>query len=352
MLTRVSAPCHLDARCLEGQRTGIGIFTAEVVKHWPEAPPLRPHSRADHPRLWHLAVAREVRREGGRYLSTDSLIVPVLLGRRATVTIHDLSAVLHPQSQQRRTRLAYRLLLGAACRRVGAVVVPSAATRDDLLARHPRVAPRVHLVPYAARVLPPATQVPASVRAPFVLHTGTHEPRKGVQALVEGFLAHVPEPWQLVLAGKPGWLSDAQRERLDELVTSSGGRVVRLGFVSDEELAALYGSAEVFAYPSSYEGFGLPVLEAMTYGLPVVITDAAAPLEVAGDAAEVVPLGPELGPRLGSALARLTGDPAARAELGTRGRARAKEFDWARTTAGVVQAVLSTVDGRPPRLDS
>ena len=343
MLTAVSTTCHLDARCLDGQRTGIGVFTAEVVRHWPERVPLRLHRREDHGRLWHLAVARAVRREGGRYLSTDSLIVPVLLGRQATVTIHDLSPVLHPQNQQRRTRLAYRLLLGLACRRAGAVVVPSAATRDDLVARHPGVAARVHLVPYAARPLPAPGALPDGVRAPFVLHTGTHEPRKGVRPLVEGFLEHVPTPWQLVLAGKPGWLPEAEQEALDALVAGSGGRVRRLGFVTDEELAGLYSTAGMFAYPSSYEGFGLPVLEAMSYGLPVVITDAAAPLEVAGEAAEVVALGPGLATRLGVTLARLTADPDRRAELSAGGRARAAAFDWETTTRGLVKAVESTL---------
>jgi glycosyltransferase involved in cell wall biosynthesis len=338
----VTAPCHLDARCLDGQRTGIGVFTAEIVEHWPGSPPLRLHRRQDHGRLWHLAVARAVRREGGHYLSTDSLIVPTLLGRRATVTVHDLSPVLHPQTQHWRTRLAYRLLLRAACRRAGAVVVPSAATRDDLVARHPGVAKRVHLVPEAGRELPRAGALPEGVRPPYVLHTGTHEPRKGVRPLVEGFLGAVPEPWQLVLAGRTGWLGRDEQSVLDALVEGSGGRVRRLGFVTDEELAALYAGAELFAYPSSYEGFGLPVLEAMGAGLPVVVADAAAVVEVAGDAAVVVAGGPGLAARLGEALAGLAADPRRRAELAERSRKRAAEFGWDRTAAGVRDAVLTT----------
>jgi glycosyltransferase involved in cell wall biosynthesis len=125
--------------------------------------------------------------------------------------------------------------------------------------------------------------------------------------------------------------------------------VVRLGFVTDEELAALYEAAAIFAYPSSYEGFGLPVLEAMSYGVPVVITDAAAPLEVAGGAATVVPLGPDLAERLGAALAALVNDPTERHELGQRGRERAQQFDWESTARGVVAAVLSTAEGRRSR---
>jgi alpha-1,3-rhamnosyl/mannosyltransferase len=340
----VPPTCHLDARCLEGPRTGIGVVTAEVVRRWPEQPALRPHPRVEHGRLWHLAVAHQVRREGGRYLSTDSLIVPTLLGRRATATVLDLAPVLHPQTQTRRTRLAYRLLLRAACRRVGAVVVPSEATRDDLVARYPFVAPRLHLAPLAARTLPSGGARPAGLTGPYVLHTGTHEPRKNVRALVEGFLAHVPAPWQLVLAGKPGWLDEQERDRLDALVDGAGGRVLRLGFVPDEVLSTLYAGATLFAYPSSYEGFGLPVLEAMTHGIPTVVADATAVREVAGDAAEVVALGPGLADRLGRTLARLAGDEAAREELARRGRARAALFSWDRTTKAYVAAVLSTPD--------
>jgi glycosyltransferase involved in cell wall biosynthesis len=333
---------------LHGKRTGIGVFAAEIVAHWPDEP-LVQHVRAgqpgdrEHGRLWHLRTAWEVRRSGERYLSPDSLIVPTLLGRRATVAVHDLATLEQPENHHLRARLFYRALLGLACRRVGAVIVPTAATRDALVARHPGVASRVHLAPYAPRRIEVQGELPAQVRRPFVLHTGTHEPRKNVIALVEGFLsAPVPEPWQLVLAGKPGWLSPEDSARLDGLVERSGGRVLRLGFVDDATLAALYDEADVFAYPSSYEGFGLPVLEAMLCATAVVTTDAAAVAEVSGGAARTVPLGPGLPERLGAALAELAADPAAREELVAKGLRRAAEFDWARTAAQVHAAVAGT----------
>jgi glycosyltransferase involved in cell wall biosynthesis len=340
--------CHLDARCLSGQRTGIGVFTAEVVAHWPDTAlvlHVRTGQQGDrhHGRLWHLRTAVAVRREGGRYLSTDSLIVPVLLGRRATVVVHDLATLEHAQAHHRRARLFYRALLRLACRRVGAVVVPSQATRTALVRRHPSVQRRVHVAPEAPRSLPPAARLPAGVRPPYVLNTGTHEPRKNVLALVEGFLSSgLPEQWQLVLAGRAGWLSPQDAERLDVLVSGAGGRVLRLGFVDDAVLHALYDAADLFAYPSAYEGFGLPVVEAMLAGVPVVTTDAPALLEVAGGAAHVVPLGPGLASRLGAALAALAQDAPARADLAARGRARAAEFDWSRTARAVHLAVSTT----------
>jgi glycosyltransferase involved in cell wall biosynthesis len=331
---------HVDGRCLDGQRTGIGVFTAEVLARWPRPDELRVHG-AGGGVLWHLRTARQVRRAGGCYLSTDSLIVPALLGRRATVVVHDLAPLLHPQTQTLRTRTAYRALLGLACRRVGAVVVPSRATHDDLVRLHPEVADRVHVVPEAARSLPEGGALPEGVRPPYLLHTGTHEPRKNVAAVVEGFLEGAPADWQLVLAGRAGWLSEQERARLDGLVARGGDRVRRLGFVPDEQLAALYRCATVFAYPSDYEGFGLPVLEAMAAGAPVVISDADALLEVAGDAARVAPRGPGLAAGLAAAFRSLA-DADARAALVEAGRARAAEFGWDRTAAGVAAAVEGT----------
>jgi glycosyltransferase involved in cell wall biosynthesis len=313
------------------------------VHHVRSGDALGPTDQA-HGQPWHARTALSALWQGGSYLSTDSMIVPALLGRRATLVVHDLAPLVHPQAHHRRARVFFRLLLGVACRRVGAVVVPSAATGDDLVRRYPAVSSRLHVVPEAPRQLPPPGALPAAVVPPYVLHTGTHEPRKNVLALVEGFLSHpVPEPWSLVLAGRPGWLSAEEAARLDALVEGSHGRVVRLGFVSDPLLAGLYANADLFAYPSAYEGFGLPVAEAMYAGVAVVTTDAAALGEVAGDAAEQVPLGPGLAQRLGATISRLAGDPATRADLVRRGRERAASFDWDRTAAGVHAAVQSTV---------
>jgi glycosyltransferase involved in cell wall biosynthesis len=341
----------VDARALTGRRTGIATWLAgalseadqsELVLHVKtgEVSDFPESQVARHPRGFHLRVAWQTLRADARYLSPDSLIVPILLGKRASVAVHDLAPLARPETQTLRTRIAYRLLLRLAVRRAGHVIVPSQATRDELL----RFAPRVRLVQViqeAARKLPDPGLTPAhrppDLELPYVLFTGTIEPRKNVPTLVQAFRDAAPSGWQLVIAGGWGWLAEGDRVALQR---QAGEQVRLLGFVDDLTLAALYRDADLFVYPSSYEGFGLPVLEAMAAGVAVITTDTPALRELVRGHAELASL-TDLRAELARLLHVLTSDPVLRQLVAAQGLERASEFSWSRASRQILKMVRS-----------
>ncbi|MBN2311557.1 MAG: glycosyltransferase family 4 protein, partial [Candidatus Hydrogenedentes bacterium] len=179
------------------------------------------------------------------------------------------------------------------------------------------------------------------IQRPFILFVGTLEPRKNLTALARAYTRLATDlPHALVLAGAPGW----QWAELAAAIAQSPARdrIVLPGYVPRGDLPAFYSAADALAYPSRYEGFGLPVLEAMTCGCPVVTSNNSCLPEVAGDAALLVDAADEAG--LESALRTVLEDAATRAALIERGRAQARAFSWqacAETTLGVYKGLAS-----------
>jgi glycosyltransferase involved in cell wall biosynthesis len=167
----------------------------------------------------------------------------------------------------------------------------------------------------------------------FVLSVGTAEPRKDLPGLVRAFDRLAVTDVALVLAGPPGWGEAALTEAISQ--AGSRARIVQTGWVEDSVRAALYRRASVLAYPSLYEGFGFPPLEAMAAGVPVVATRAGSLPEVLGDAALLVEPGDHEG--LAAALASALDDAALRQQLVARGTAQAARFSWDRCGDGLVQ---------------
>jgi glycosyltransferase involved in cell wall biosynthesis len=274
---------------------------------------------------WHRLGRPPVRVEGDVVHAT-SLAVPPPGDRPLVVTVHDLVVLRAPELLTRRGVAFHRAGLERA-RRLGATwVVPTAWGRDDL-AREGVDPALVHVAHHGVTVGPPpvdgdvdATLVRLGVRPPFVLFVGTLEPRKGVADLLaaHGRLRAGRPDLQLVLAGARGW---------GELPALDGPGLVAPGSLADADLDALYRTAEVLALPSRYEGFGLPVVEAMARGCPVVCSDAACLPEVAGGAAVLVPMGDVAA--LADALAGVLDDGAARDRLVAAGHRRAAAFTWA-----------------------
>ena len=240
----------------------------------------------------------------------------------------------------------YRTALRRAVRTADAIITPSRHTAEDLIRRTRLTADRVHVVPLAAS-LPNLEGDPEEalgrlkVRRPYILSVGTLEPRKNLVRLVRAFrrLAARGAPHQLVLAGPLGW----QPQRLlREVAEGAPGEVVLVGQVLPAELDALYRAADAFVYPSLYEGFGIPVLEAMSRALPCVVSTSSSLPEVAGEAA--LPVDPLSEAGLADAIERVTTDADLAGRLRSAGPARAARFSWdetARRTLEVYKQVSS-----------
>jgi glycosyltransferase involved in cell wall biosynthesis len=217
------------------------------------------------------------------------------------------------------------------------VHVPSSFVRDEVVELLGLDAERVRVVPHGLDEpgRGDLDEAPRGRSAPYVLALGAVEPRKDLPTLVMAFaeLARDHDDLELVVAGPDGWGGEA----FSAAVRASGlaGRVVRVGYLDELELKSLLSGATVLAYPSLYEGFGFPPLEAMAAGVPVVATAAGAVPEVVGDAAELVVPGDV--PALAEALTRVIEDDSLRARLIAAGRARAASFTWASAAASMVE---------------
>jgi glycosyltransferase involved in cell wall biosynthesis len=264
----------------------------------------------------------------------------------AVVTVHDLAFLRYPETQTADSRRHYSQVARVVTH-VERVIVDSACTAADVEALLGVPPARIRVVHLAPTPVPtPDTAQVAAVRArhaldgPFLLYVGTLEPRKNLGTLLRAFARLGPaEPARLVLAGPRGWLDEpivAEAARLGE-------RVRLLGPVPAADLPALYAAATAFVYPSLYEGFGLPPLEAMAAGTPVIAAKASCLPEVLDDAALFVPPEDEVG--LSEALRAVLADPALRAALRARGLAQAATFSWERTAAATL-AVYHEVVGR------
>lgn len=263
-------------------------------------------------------------------------ILPPVQRAVTLLTVHDLAFLVYPECAHEKLR---RFLEGAVPRSVARadyVLTDSENTRNDVVCLLDVNPERVFVVPGGVDpIFAPASEQDIQrvchfyeIRQPYVLAVGTIEPRKNYPRLMEAyarFRTRTGLPHQLVLAGGRGWLSEdtfrsAERSPYREDIRFTG-------HVPDEELAALYSGAEVFAYPSLYEGFGLPVLEAMACGAPVVCSDTSSLPECAEGAALLVsPNDPEA---IAEAVESVCGNDQVRQELQRQGRERARQYQWA-----------------------
>ena len=289
---------------------------------------------------WNWPRIRDVRAD---IVHSTTVIPPPRGSRPLVVSVHDLAFRRHPDRFPPRARRLYERSWRRVLERADAVLCPSIATSADLRAGG-LDADLLHLVPLGHDPAEVSQQDMARVRATygvgerFVMAAGTLEPRKNVPALLEAF-ALLPDDAVLVLVGPVGW-GDGPSQLTRGLSEEIRKRVIFTGHVSREDLSALYCAATVFCYPSLLEGFGLPVLEAMSYGTPVVTSVGTATEEVAGQGALMVD--PSRPADIAGALRDLWMDSTAAEELSAAGRERAREFSWARV-AGATRDVYESL---------
>lgn len=277
-------------------------------------------------------------------------IAPLVGARPFIVTLYDMALFKYPHVQPRKTLLMVRSIIPMVARRASAIITTSESTRADVVAILCVPSQKVHVVHAAAgpefRIIEQQEELDRVRRTyglagPFVLCVSTIEPRKNLARLVQAFadVRRRGRQEQLVLVGQLGWKYAEVFHQIEQF--GMRGYVRLLGYVPDEDLPAVYNLARAVAFPSLYEGFGLPIVEGMACGAPVLTSDRSSMAEVAGEAALLID--PTDVQAIADGLMRVLSETALRERLRTAGVARAAEFSWTRAadhTVRVYDAVL------------
>jgi len=349
-----------DLRSATGRPTGVGKYLLSIATAAAELPNVKVRAYVSGGDLqlppsvevvvvplrglrWHVAVWRHLRRNPVTAYVSTSLVVPSLPGVPALPVVLDVSSFRVPQHQTRRTKLFERALLGRVIRR-HPLIFGAQAAADDIRALFPR-ARGVVVPPWFPQHpddAPPAQGclTELGIRKPYVLMVGTVEPRKNVlmAAHVVARLRAKGRNLRLVVVGRRGWVSDQEVAALREL--EAQGTVTWPGYVTDEQRDALYAGAAALLLPSVYEGFGMPLVEAMAAGVPCVCSSIPVFDEVAGDAA--IRLNPAKPDDWVAALDELLADPELAAKLKDAGLLRAAAYSLERTGRAFAQALAQT----------
>jgi glycosyltransferase involved in cell wall biosynthesis len=299
------------------------------------------------PRLWtHLRLSWEMARRPPDLLFVPAHVLPPIRPRRTVVTIHDLGYRYFPEAHPWRQRLYLDWSTRWDARVADHILADSAATRDALVREYGIAASKItvaypgydsDLAPVRDATVLAATQAHYHIPGPYILFMGRLQPRKNLARLIDAFARLVPDRPDLilVLAGPVGWLAKPIRARVQELGLET--RVLFPGYIAEADKAALISGARVFAYPSLYEGFGFPVLEAQACGVPLLASNTSSLPEVVGDGGLLVDPLDETA--IAAALSHLLDDVALRRDLVARGAANLRRFSWEATAQTVVNVI-------------
>lgn len=300
-------------------------------------PPDQPLTEAAHTarplpqnRLWtHARLARELHTRPPDVFFTPAHVIPLSYRAPSVATIHDVGFRHYPDAHTANQRRYLEWSTRHNAQRARLILADSAATKADVVAFYGISAEKIHVVypAFAPELSPNYSPAPLSqlgIRFPFLLTLGTLQPRKNIGRLIDAFasVAHVL-PHQLVLAGKMGWLSDSVRDAIDAQPAVIQQRIVTTGFIDDEAKAALLTQADALLFPSLYEGFGFPVLEAQRCGTPVLCAARSSLLEVGAASATMVE--PESARSIASGIMETLAN---RSQLVAAGYRNVARFDW------------------------
>ncbi len=360
-----------DATALRGAKSGVGYYTSNLLAHLVEEDAehdylllsnqtvegeavgrcLSPRYAFPNRSIWmQLVLPAALRAEQPVLCHFTNFTAPLSCHTPFVVTIHDMTLSLFPRLHPMRQHIVMRPFVPVIAQRAAAIIAVSQSAKADIVRLLGVPESKVHVIyeAPAGRFQPVSSAQIAATRnryglhGRYILYVGTIEPRKNLVRLVEAYarMKAAGLPHQLLLVGKLGWDYKPLYQRIDDL--GLRGDVLFLGYVPSDDLVSLYNMAEVFAFPSLYEGFGLPVIEAMACGTPVVTTQAGSLGEVAGNAALTVdPLSVD---ELAGALTGVVGDAALAGTLRDRGLTRASQMSWretARQTLAVYRQAIA-----------
>ena len=301
--------------------------------------------RARFARMWTLSALPRAARADALDVLHVQYNAPRLRKPAVVTTVHDITFRLYPDWFTLKDRLVLGWGLRATLRTAAGTLAVSECTRRDLEQVYGLAPERITVTPNALAngFAPPTkeateeTLARLGVQRPYALFVGVLQPRKNIERMVRATIAAREEhglDLRLVVAGKVGWKAESALETV--LAAEVAGTAQYLGYVDDEDLPALYAGAEMLLFPTLYEGFGIPVLEAFACGTPVITSNVSALPEVAGDAALLVD--PRDEAAIASAIANLTRDEDLRTRLIARGHERVERFSWTRTARLTLEA--------------
>jgi glycosyltransferase involved in cell wall biosynthesis len=358
----------LDGLPLSRKKTGIGHYTFELARSLAsiasghqfelvspsafssvDASELLPPNlqlinaglnRLRRPCWWSIYLPLYCRRASFALFHGTNFELPYWTRCPTVLTIHDLSLLFYPETHEKHLVRRARVKLPLAARKATAIITPSETVKGEVCQHLGISEEKVFAIPEAARAgfyrMPPSESRPVCQRlgigAEFILFVGTVEPRKNLLTLARAFeqiIGTTSTDLHLVIAGDKGWLSDDLMNYLRNSHVRE--RVLFTGHLPDDDLRALYSSCGVFVYPSLYEGFGLPLLEAMVCGAPIVTSRIPSIVETVGDVARLI--SPTDVEDLARGITSLLNDASEREHRSASGIHHANKFSWGRTAA-------------------